>query len=398
MGCAGRIIILNGPPHAGKSTIRRALLARSLEPLYAMGLESFLTRMVPPAGRADYDLRWGHANRQYLRALHATIYGFARVGCDLVVDHCLPDAAAYEHLRTLLAPFEVIWIKVTCPRELRARREQDCGRHRVTEVLGLSDEVFDGVPYDLIVAGNRPCAQVADEILAFLSKRPLAGRPLARVVPHALPERAANPGQIVLLVGPSNAGKSTLCHAVQEQSPAPWLQLGIDTMIDFLADKYIGIPKSAADVAHFEPSPEARLGEFIVPPGPSPDNPHPYMMSQWGKVGRLGCSGLVAGMRAAAELGYHVISDQILFFQDWHDELRAELGHLPVTWVRLKIDLDALREHELRRGDRLPGFAESQERQLIGNVNYDLVLDSGKLSPDEEARTILTHIGQRVAR
>ncbi|MGE3805383.1 MAG: hypothetical protein AB7K24_11980, partial [Gemmataceae bacterium] len=319
---------------------------------------------------------------------------FARAGCDLIVDHCLPDAEAYQHLAGLLAPLDVVWVRVTCPPAVRRERELACGKHRVTEVLGLADEVFDGLPYDLHVDGTVDAERVAAEILAFVEERPLRGRPLARVVPHSLPGRAATPGHVVLLVGPSSAGKSTLCRAVQELSPEPWLQMGIDTMIDFLDDKYIGIPRSAAEVQQFMPSPAARLGEFIVPAGPSPDNPHPFMMSQWGKVGRLGCSGLLAGIRAAAELGYHVISDQILFFQDWHDELRAELAQLPVTWVRLRIDLEALREHERRRGDRLVGFAESQERQMFSQVNYDLVLDSGKLAPEEEARAILAHLAR----
>ena len=90
MGCAGSVVILNGPPHAGKSTIAHQLQATADAPFYALGIDTLFGRMVPQRISDARNLK--ELDRGYIRGLHAAVAGMARSGCNMIVDHTILDA------------------------------------------------------------------------------------------------------------------------------------------------------------------------------------------------------------------------------------------------------------------------------------------------------------------
>ncbi len=364
MAIAGTVVVLNAPADTDLRPLVAALQTRAALPFVSVGLHLLEQVMMPPT--ASGARRDAATRRRYLEALHLSAAAHARAGCHVLIDHALLDADWRHELATLLDGVDSVWID-------------------------LPGAPPGGAPADLTAAAGND-DDTAAAILAHLEQRPMRGQPRARWVPTAVPRQAARPGRIIALVGSSSAGKSTLCRAVQGLVEARHgghvLYMGIDTALETLSPRYFGTPFHADELDSYVPGPDGRLGFSYVPAGPSPNNASPYPQSQCGAVARTLISGQLNAVAALSRAGLAVVGDNIWIFRDWYDEARRRFADLPVLWVGVTCSDAVVREHEQRRGDRIPGWALGQRAQMY-DAPVDLVIDTGAMTPEAEAERIL---------
>ena len=392
MALGGTVVVLNGAPAAGKRDIARAVQAGADRAFLTIGIGFLYETMIPPP-RAGVPID-AATHRRYLEALHVCVAAHARRGCHVIVDHTLLEPAWRDELRGFLAGLDVVWVDVRVPDDVLLAREATHGPRPEGSAVALRARLAGGTA-DLTVDG-RDSAAAAAAVLRHLAQRSMRGEPYARWVPTEVPARAAAPGRVIALIGSSSAGKSTLCRAIQSlaeaRAGAHVVYMGIDTALDTLPERYFGIPFHAEEMQRYAPGPDGRLGFSFVAPGPSPDNPSPHPQQQCGAVARALISGQLNSVAALSRAGIHVVGDHIWVFRDWHEEAVRRWAGLPLLTVAVTCDDAVVAEHERRRGDRLPGWALGQRAQMY-MPPADLVIDTGRMTPDEEAARILDAAG-----
>lgn len=189
----GRVVILNGAPRSGKSSLVAALQDRGQAPWLNLGVDVFSRYVTPPRLRPGMGLRPGGGERPDIEALLPPLYAafydsvaaHSRHGFDVAVDighhdayasplHLLEDAA--QRLDGLPA-----WlIGVHCPLEvIVARRDaspegayaptRDADAQVARAVVRWQEEVHRPGVYDLIVDTSASAPQeCADRILRHL--------------------------------------------------------------------------------------------------------------------------------------------------------------------------------------------------------------------------------------
>ena len=134
---SGRIVILNGAPRSGKTTIARAMQESLPGQWINLGVDA-QNRSLPPALMPGIGLRPGgerpdlepHVVRLY-QTLYGAIAAHARQGFDVVVDVGHHDAYStplriLPNCARLLAGLDVLFVGVHCPIEtIMARRNAD---------------------------------------------------------------------------------------------------------------------------------------------------------------------------------------------------------------------------------------------------------------------------------
>lgn len=183
-------------------------------------------------------------------------------------------------------------------------------------------------------------------------------------------------GSVIVLSGPSSAGKSTLATALQRRFADDgecWFVYGMDDYFakvpfDWVtASRHIG--KYAADGVVLE----IVDGVFQMRMGP---------------IGRQVLAAWRGAVGAAVRAGLNVIADDVILTEDewrgWQEELQGIDAH----WVRVQIALDVLESREQARSDRMPGHARSQYQQAYRYPTYDAQVDTGVLDPDAAAAAV----------
>ena len=202
----GQIIILNGAPRSGKSSIARAIQESFDGPWMNLGVDSY-EQITPPQLRPGIGLRPGGERpdlevfvpRLYA-ALHESIAAHSRLGLNVVTDvghhdayskplDCLADCARR------LAGLPVLFVGVRCPIEIimERRAASEAGRGYVT---GCSDDpvplpvrlwqeavhqpgIYD-LEVDTSVLGPEQCADAIRQRLIRDGERPSAIERLAQ--------------------------------------------------------------------------------------------------------------------------------------------------------------------------------------------------------------------------
>lgn len=152
----GQIVILNGAPRSGKSSIAAAIQEGFDGPWMNLGVDAYINAVTPPRYRPGMGLRPGGERPdleplvpRFYAALYESIAAHSRLGLDVVVDvahhdhysrplHILTDCA-----RRLMG-LPVLFVGVHCPIEtiLERRREGQSGR----EGLYVAGTPEDPVP------------------------------------------------------------------------------------------------------------------------------------------------------------------------------------------------------------------------------------------------------------
>ena len=156
MTTAGQIVILNGAPRSGKSSIVRAIQSRVNEPWMHLGVDLYVREISPPRYRPGLGLRPGGERpdlepvvvASYL-ALYDSIAAHSRLGLNVVADVGHHDAYS-EPLHILprcarrLAGLPVLFVGVRCPIETIMERRNRGEPGREGDYLRGSD--VDPVP------------------------------------------------------------------------------------------------------------------------------------------------------------------------------------------------------------------------------------------------------------
>ncbi len=142
MAATGQIVVLNGAPRSGKSSIARAMQAKSDRPWMNLGVDVYIREITPPRYRPGLGLRPG-AERPDLEpfvatsylALYDSIAAHSRLGLDVVADvghhdvylnrlHILPRCARR------LAGLPALFVGVRCSIEtiMERRNQGEAGR------------------------------------------------------------------------------------------------------------------------------------------------------------------------------------------------------------------------------------------------------------------------------
>ena len=147
----GRIVILNGAPRSGKSSIVAALQRTFDGPWMNLGVDVFVRHVTPERYRPGLGLRPGedgHAVAPLVPALYAGLYGsiaaHSRAGLDVVVDVGHYDRRILTDSARRLAGLPVLFVGVRCPIEVILDRRAADQPGRAGEYVGRSEA--DPVP------------------------------------------------------------------------------------------------------------------------------------------------------------------------------------------------------------------------------------------------------------
>ena len=185
-----RIIYLNGPSSAGKTTLALALQARLPEPFLRLSLDNLIDAMPPQVndwtgvgsapgfsfqaltdadGATIYRVVAGPYGQRIAPAFHAMVVAIARSGLDLIIDDIAFGAAQVAPLREAFAEFSTLWVGVTASPEALLAREKRRGDRLVGSALDQLARVHTGVTYDLVLdTTNLSPEAAADQIIAQL--------------------------------------------------------------------------------------------------------------------------------------------------------------------------------------------------------------------------------------
>lgn len=167
----GQIVLLNGTPSSGKSTLARALQARLVAPYFHRSLDDFRQGYLDRHWLADDGTLFRRVLEGYLLSLRA----MASLGHNLIAEAIItPDRL--ERYLALFADGPVLFVGVRCPLVEAQRREQ-ARRDRLKGPVDLAGLAFDLVhahgPYDIEVDTARSApTEVARRIEAVLAAPP----------------------------------------------------------------------------------------------------------------------------------------------------------------------------------------------------------------------------------
>jgi chloramphenicol 3-O phosphotransferase len=188
----GQIVVLNGAPCSGKSTIAGAIQETFDGVWMNLGVD-VARAMTPRRLQPGIGLRPGeatHAAAPYVPLLYAALYesvaAHSRLGLNVVVDVGHYDAAILADAARRLDGLPVLFVGVRCPIEviMERRRHAGAGRYATVEqnepipapVVRWQQEVHAGWAYDLELDTSR---QSPTECAAAIRNRLISGRSTA---------------------------------------------------------------------------------------------------------------------------------------------------------------------------------------------------------------------------
>lgn len=185
-----RVVILNGAPSSGKTTIATAFRDRRAAAgdfWLLVGIDDFLAKVPvewksagPDRGPFAADgIRFemtpegpvvtvGTLGRQILRAYQAGVAAAAHLGLSVIVDEVIIDRTSWEDWNAALAGFEVVWVGIRCAAEVTEERNQARGDRFAGLARALTATVHRDARYDFEIDTT---TQTPDEATSQLIHR-----------------------------------------------------------------------------------------------------------------------------------------------------------------------------------------------------------------------------------
>jgi chloramphenicol 3-O phosphotransferase len=203
----------------------------------------------------------------------------------------------------------------------------------------------------------------------------------ATTVVEARPAGPPAPGRILLLIGTSSSGKTTLVRRLQASLPELWLEMGIDRFAHSLPGRAAG-ELVWPQLFRYVPIDDGSEGRFAIRTTP---------------LGRRFISGLHATVAGMAGLGFNVIVDQVILERSWLQEAARVWAPFVVLFVGVRCPLEVVVKRELERKDRTLGQAQAQFDVVHEWAAYDVEVDTSRLDPDEAADRVRTALAAGLA-
>jgi chloramphenicol 3-O phosphotransferase len=184
-------------------------------------------------------------------------------------------------------------------------------------------------------------------------------------------------GSVIVLSGPSSAGKTTLADELQRRFAADgecWFVFAMDDYFGKMPFDWVTAGKHVGARADDGVVLEIVDGTFRMRMGP---------------IGRQVLAAWHAAIGSAARAGLNVIADDVTLTDEEWQGWRTELAGLDAHWVRVQIALDVLEAREEARGNRMPGQARSQYEDAYRFQTFAAEVDTGVLDPQEAAAAVL---------
>ena len=195
---------------------------------------------------------------------------------------------------------------------------------------------------------------------------------------------------LILVNGPSSAGKTTLCRALQAAIPAPYLVTGFDDFIFMAAPRYY---RGADTGQQAERDAFTALGVEMATTS-APGAP-PAVEARFGPVFRRLIDSMAPAVRALVDGGNAVIFDHVLHDRAMHESFSRAAEGLDVFAVGVTCPLDILDARERARGDRVLGRARGLAAVVHTFRDYDVMVDTGALGTEACVALVLEALAGR---
>lgn len=153
-----KIILLNGPSSAGKTTLARAVQDRADLPFLRFSLDLLLFggEALPQRRDRDGPFAWRSIRPRLFDGYYGCLAALGKAGNDLVIDLIIETDAQCRRLETALAPFDVFFVGVHCDLAELERREMARGDRRIGDARRDLVSVHSFGPYDYEVDSGHP--------------------------------------------------------------------------------------------------------------------------------------------------------------------------------------------------------------------------------------------------
>ena len=195
---------------------------------------------------------------------------------------------------------------------------------------------------------------------------------------------------VFLVNGPSSAGKTTLCRALQAAITEPYLVTAFDDFIFMSAPRYY---RGSDTARQSERDAFTALGAEMVTT--SPPGAPVSVTARFGPVFRHILDSMAPAVRALVDGGNAVIFDHVLHDEAMHRSCRTAFAGLDVFAVGVTCPIAILEAREKARGDRVIGRARGLAEVVHTFMPYDLTVDTGAMSPHDCVAAILATLETR---
>src|SRR5438309_2332389 len=189
-------------------------------------------------------------------------------------------------------------------------------------------------------------------------------------------------GTVIILNGPSAVGKSSIMRSLQSKKVEPWLGIGIDNF-------FVGVLPAKF---YLEDKPE----HHAVMHGIATEDEHGKLFTLYiGVEGQKIIKGMHQAIAAYARAGNNVIVDYIMYDSAWHDDLMKALSGVSVVAVGVTAALSVIEEREKSRATSPQGHARSVYESVHKGWDYDLMINTDEMTPDQIADRIIEYIAKK---
>ena len=164
---------------------------------------------------------------------------------------------------------------------------------------------------------------------------------------------------VIVLHGPTSAGKSTIAKTLQATAPAPAFHVSLDAFVTMSNRRDMRSDEERQQAYHIH------------------------------------CENLRSTLARVLGAQFDIILDLVLRDEAELEATLRVLSGRPTCFVSVSAPLDVLEERERVREDRAAGMAREQVGHPAYARPYDLTIDTSTCSPAEAAETIRAFIRER---
>ena len=179
----GKVILLNGAPSSGKSTIARAVQAKIEQPFWHISIDHLRDAGVLPISRIrSGEFKWAEMREVFFDGFDNSLAAYVRSGNNLIVEHIVENKDWLRRLVRVLQGFDVFFVGVHCDLDELERRELARGDRHIGDARRDYQTIHTHCVYDIELDATLQHNKCADTLLSLWRARsqPSAFERLAR--------------------------------------------------------------------------------------------------------------------------------------------------------------------------------------------------------------------------